>query len=223
MNNFEAVQSSAASSSFMSKVLSLFALSLLVSGLGVYTGIHYLGNYFALNPAMMLVCFGVELALIFTSRLWSKIEPLNYVLFAAFTFISGITVVPLILSFAAEFKGYDMIYSALFSTTATFGAAALFGYTTKKSLTGFSGFLFMGLIGLLLVGIGGIFFPWGNTMEMIVSGFGVLLFAGYAAVDMNRLREYPHDEYIQAAIQLYLDFFNLFIYILRLTGALSRD
>ncbi|QQR54876.1 Bax inhibitor-1 family protein [Candidatus Peregrinibacteria bacterium] len=125
--------------------------------------------------------------------------------------------------FCHRIPGYDLIYSSLFSATATFGAAALLGYTTQKSLAGFSGFLFMSLIGLLVVSIGGIFFPWGNTTEMIVSGFGVLLFAGYAAVDMNRLRDYPEDEYINAAIALYLDFFNLFIYILRFTSALSRD
>lgn len=223
MHSNESLLSSTRSSTFTSKVMSLFGLSLMISGLGVYTGINYLVGYFTANPAMMLVCFGAELILIFTSRLWSKTEPLNYFLFTAFAFLSGLTVVPLILSFAAEFRGYDLIYSALFSSTATFGAAAVLGYTTKKSLAGFSGFLFMGLIGLLVVSIGGIFFPWGNTTEMIVSGFGVLLFAGYAAVDMNRLRDYPEDEYISAAISLYLDFFNLFIYVLRLTGALSRD
>lgn len=211
------------SAAFTSKVLSLFGLSLLVSGFGVYAGLTYGLHFFYTNPATMLICFGVELALILTSRLWSRIEPLNYLLFAAFTFISGVTLVPLLLSFAAEFKGFDIIYSSLFAATATFGAAAVFGYTTQRSLAGLSGFLFMSLIGLLVVGIGGIFFPWGNTMEMIVSGFGVLIFAGYAAVDINRLKHYPEDAYIQAAMRLYLDFFNLFIYILRLTGALSRN
>ena len=211
------------SSTFISKVMSLFGASLLISGLGVYVGMTYGLQFFYTSPATMLICFGVELALILTSRMWSKIEPLNYFLFAAFTFISGLTIVPLLLSFAAEFKGFDLIYSSLFAATATFGAAALFGYTTQRSLAGLSGFLFMSLIGLLVVSIGGIFFPWGNTTEMIVSGFGVLIFAGYAAVDINRLKSYPEDEYIQASMQLYLDFFNLFIYILRLTGAISRD
>lgn len=219
----ESTFSNTHSATFTSKVLSLFGFALLISGVGVYAGMHYGAQIFYTNPLSMLLCFAVELGLIFTSRYWSKIEPLNYFLFAVFTFISGVTVVPLLLSFAAEFKGFGLIYSALFATTATFGAAALFGYTTQRSLAGLSGFLFMSLIGLLVVGIGGIFFPWGNTMEMIVSGFGVLVFAGYAAVDINRLRDYPEDEYIQAAMHLYLDFFNLFIYILRLTGAVSRN
>ncbi len=223
MNLNETTLARPQSATFTSKVLSLFGVSLLVSGLGVYTGMTYGLQFFYSNPATMLICFGVELVLILTSRLWSRIEPLNYLLFAAFTFISGLTLVPLLLSFAAEFKGFDLIYSSLFAATATFGAAAVFGYTTQRSLAGLSGFLFMSLIGLLVVGIGGIFFPWGNTMEMIVSGFGVLIFAAYAAVDINRLKHYPEDAYIQAAMQLYLDFFNLFIYILRLTGALSRD
>lgn len=223
MTSLESTASRAQDGTFMSKVLSLFGLALLVSGLGVYTGFHYATELFLTTPGLIFGIFAVELLLIFTSRIWSKREPYNYALFAFFTFLSGITVVPLLLSFLAEFKSFDLIYSALFSSTATFGAAALFGYTTKRSLSGLSGFLFMGLIGLLVVSIGGIFFPWGNTTEMMVSGFGVLLFAGYAAVDMNRLKDYPADEYIMAAIQLYLDFFNLFIYILRLTGALSRD
>lgn len=223
MNSRELSIGSQSSSAFISKVLSLFGMALLVSGLGVYTGMAYGLQIFYTNPISMLLCFGAELILIFTSRLWSKIEPVNYFLFALFTFLSGLTIVPLIISFAVEFKGFDLIYSALFATTATFGAAALFGYTTKRSLAGLSGFLFMSLIGLLIVGIGGIFFPWGNTMEMLVSGFGVLIFSAYAAVDMNRLRDYPENEYIEAAMHLYLDFFNLFIYILRLTGALSRD
>lgn len=211
------------SSTFTNKVMSLFGLALLVTGLGVYTGFNYGLSYFYSTPGLMMGLFALELGLIITSGWWSKKEPLNYALFSAFTFISGLTLVPLLLSFASEFKGYDIIYSALFSSTATFIGAGLFGLTTKRSLTGLYGFLVMGLIGLLIVSIGGIFFPWGNTMEMMVSGFGVLLFAGYAAVDFNRLSSYPEDAYINAAMALYLDFFNLFIFVLRLTGALSRD
>ena len=150
MNLQESTFSSTRSAAFTSKVLSLFGLALLISGVGVYAGMHYGAQIFYTNPLSMLVCFAVELG--------SKIEPLNYFLFAAFTFISGVTVVPLLLSFATEFKGFGLIYSALFATTATFGAAALFGYTTQRSLAGLSGFLFMSLIGLLVVGIGGIFF-----------------------------------------------------------------
>ena len=81
----------------------------------------------------------------------------------------------------------------------------------------------MGLIGMLVVALIGIFIPWGNTGEMIFSGAGVLLFSLFAMFDIQRLRYSPEDEYINAAINLYLDLFNLFIYILRFTGAVSRE
>ncbi len=223
MNLHEASLTQSNSSTFISKVMGLFGLALFVTGLGVYMGITYWASYFYANPATLYVLLGAELLLVFTSTWWARKEPLNYALFSIFTFLSGLTLVPILLSFAAEFQGYDIIYSALFSSTATFLGAGLYGYTTQRSLASFSGFLMMALIGLIIVSIGGIFFPWGNTTEMIVSGFGVLVFAGYAAMDFNRLKAYPEDHYIHAAMALYLDFFNLFVYILRLIAALSRD
>lgn len=212
-----------ASSQFYNKVLSLFGLSILATGVGVYAGFHYFLAAFIANPLLMYGLFALELILIFTSRAWSRKVPLNYALFTLFTLSSGVTVVPLIASFAVEFGSFDIIYRALFSTTVMFLAMGLLGWSIKKPLVGFSGFLFMALIGLIVVSILGYFFPWGNTGEMIFSSVGVLIFAGYAIVDINRLKYYHEDQYIDAAIRLYLDIFNLFIFVLRLTGALSRD
>lgn len=219
----ELSQSRTLNPTFFNKVLSIFALSIFTTGIGTYVGFRFLNIIFLSNPFLMWGLFIAELILIFSSRAWSKIEPLNYFLFFTFTLLSGITIVPLLSSFIVEFKGFDIIYRALFATTATYIAMALIGLNTKRSLAGMSGFLFIGLIGLLIVGIMGIFLPWGNTGEMIYSFFGVLLFAGYTMYNINTLKYYAEDEYINAAIQLYLDFFNLFIYVLRLTGALSRD
>lgn len=223
MNNFEAVATRSQTSDFYNKVLSWFGLSILATGAGVYLGFHYLLAYFVQNPILMYGFFFLELGLILTSRMWSKREPLNYLLFSLFTISSGITVVPLLVSFAAEFGGYDIIYRSLFTTTVTFLAMALIGHTSHRSFQGLSGFLFLGLIGMLITGLISIFIPWGNTGEMIYSGIGTLIFAGYAMVDIQRLKSYPADESMHAAMALYLDIFNLFIFILRLTGAVSRD
>ena len=57
---------------------------------------------------------------------------------------------------------------------------------------------------------------------MIFSGFGVAVFSGYIMYDIQQLKNYPENQYIEAALQLYLDIFNLFIYILRLMSALNR-
>lgn len=208
---------------FLNKVLTLFGLSIFATGIGVYLGFNYFLLLFLHNPMYMFAVFGAELILIFTSRAWSKTVPLNYFLFTLFTVLSGVALVPLLATFALEFKGYDIIYRALFATTATFVAMAAIGLTSKRSFAGLGGFLMMALIGMIVVGVVGIFIPWSNTSEMLYSGFGVMVFAGYALFDFNRLKHYPEDEYINAAIQLYLDIFNLFTSILRLTGAISRE
>lgn len=210
-------------SAFYNKVFSLFGLAILVTGAGVYAGFNYFFDYFAANPMLMFGVFIVELILIFTSRMWSKTEGLNYLLFAFFTFLSGLTLVPLLGIYILEFNGFDIIYRAMFASTAVFLAAGLVGRSIQRPLTGLAGFLFMALIGMIIVGLLGIFFPWGSTGEMIFSGLGVIIFSLYAVVDINMLRHYPDDEYIHAAMALYLDFFNLFIYILRLIGVFNRE
>jgi hypothetical protein len=80
----------------------------------------------------------------------------------------------------------------------------------------------VGLLGMIIVGVIGIFIPWGSTTEMIYSGIGVLLFTGYVMYDFQKLKAYPENMYIEAALQLYLDIFNLFIFILRLISSSRR-
>ena len=104
-----------------------------------------------------------------------------------------------------------------------FTATAVFGWTTKIDLTGMRGFLIIGLLGMIITGIVGIFIPWSNTTEMVYSGIGVLLFIGYTAYDFQKIKHYPEDRYIDAALSLYLDIFNLFMFILRLILSSRRD
>jgi len=111
---------------------------------------------------------------------------------------------------------------ALLATILTFTAAAIFGWTTHFNLSGMRGFLVIGLIGLIITGVLGFFFPWGNTMELVYSGGGVLLFTGFIMYDFQRLKKFPENMYIEAALSLYLDIFNLFLFMLRLMLA-SRD
>ena len=210
------------SMTFFGKVMSFFALAILASLAGTYVTFNFLLGYFFTTPWLIWVLFGVELIIIFTSRLWSQKTPLNRVLFAAFAFITGMTIAPLIALVAASYGGVAIIMKALLATTLTFTAAAVFGWTTHFQLSGLRGFLMIGLIGLIITGVLGIFFPWGGTMELVYSGFGVLLFTGYTMYDFQKLKRYPENMYIEAALQLYLDIFNLFLFILRLMMANRR-
>lgn len=207
---------------FFGKVMTFFALAVFSSAAAVYITMHYFMHYFYNTPQLIYVFFVVELAMILTSRWWSQRSPINKIMFVAFTAITGVTIAPLISILAASTAGSTILMQALLATGLMFTATAVIGWTTSYNLSGLRGFLMMGLIGMIIVGIIGIFIPWGNTMEMVYSGMGVLLFAGFTMYDMQKLKQYPENMYIEAALNLYLDIFNLFLYILRLIMSLNR-
>lgn len=203
------------SPTFFGRVMFVFALALLVSAGGVFLSLNFFIEYFIQSPALMWIVFIGELALIFTSRKWSTKRPLNYWLFSLFALLTGISITPLLV-LASATAGIGVVAKALIATFFMFTAAGIIGWKTKKSLQGLGGFLFISLIGLIVVSIIGIFVPWGSTFEMIFSGIGVLVFSGFAMYDFQRIKSFPEDRYIDAALHLYLDIFNLFIFILRL-------
>lgn len=209
-------------SSFLSKVMFFFGLAVAASAAGAYVGLNYLVPFFLSNPASIYVLLFAEVILILTSRLWSQKHGLNYVLFTAFAVITGLTLVPILAYFVESAEGVSLLIKAFSATALMFTAAAVFGYTTHVNLQGLRGFLFLLLLGMIIVGVVGIFIPWSNTFEMIYSGIGVVIFSAYTMYDLQRLKTFPEHMYIEAAIELYLDIFNLFLYILRLLSALNR-
>ncbi len=118
------------------------------------------------------------------------------------------------------------IARTFFITAASFGALSLYGYTTKKSLSGFGTFLFMGLIGLLIAMVVNIFLG-SSMLQFIISVAGVLIFAGLTAYDTQRIKESYYmmatgeavaKGAIMGAVNLYLDFVNLFMFLLQFLG-----
>ena len=113
-----------------------------------------------------------------------------------------------------------------FVTAATFGAMSLWGYTTSRDLTGFGSFLFMGLIGLILASLANFFFR-SSQLQFVVSVIGVLIFTGLTDYDSQSIKnmyftgddsETTGKKAIMGALRLYLDFINLFLYLLRFMG-----
>ncbi len=209
---------------FISKVFLFFGLAILMSTGGAVLGMYYLMPFFLASPVLMYLLFAVELGLVFTSRMWSEKHPINYLLFSLFALITGITLIPVLALAMVEAQGATMIIKALFATTLMFGATAIFGYTTNFNLSGLRGFLTFSIIGLIIVSIIGIFIPWSNTFEMGFSAFGVILFGAYTMYDIQQIKNSQGlMNPLDAALRLYLDIFNLFIFILRLMLSLSRD
>jgi len=113
-----------------------------------------------------------------------------------------------------------------FVTAAAFGALSLYGYTTKRDLTAFGKFLFMGVIGLILAGLVNMIWPSG-TMSFIISAAGVLIFSGLIAYDTQKIKEQYAEAWgtevaqkiaIFGALSLYLDFVNLFQFLMAFMG-----
>lgn len=118
------------------------------------------------------------------------------------------------------------IARVFFISAAAFGALSIYGYTTKKDLSGWGTFLFMGLIGIIIASIVNIFLA-SSALQFAVSCIGVLVFAGLTAYDTQRIKEMYHVNHgaatlgkmaVMGALSLYLDFINLFMSLLHLFG-----
>jgi FtsH-binding integral membrane protein len=145
-------------------------------------------------------------------------------LFWAFAAVMGLSMSTIFLRFTGE-----SIATTFFATTAAFAGLSLFGYTTKKDLSGFGTFLIMGVVGILVASIVNIFLQ-SSVMSLVISIVGVLLFAGLTAYDTQRIKSmYSYvagtdmmgKTVIMGALSLYLDFVNMFTFLLNLMG--SRD
>ena len=120
----------------------------------------------------------------------------------------------------------ESVARVFFITAGAFGALSLYGYTTKKDLSGWGSFLFIGLIGILLASIVNIFLQ-STGMQFAISVIGVLVFAGLTAYDTQRIKAMYYDGYgqegkkaIMGALTLYLDFINLFIMLIQLNHSI---
>ncbi len=146
-------------------------------------------------------------------------------LFLAYSAINGISFSFILLAYTA-----GSIMTCFLSASAMFGVMAVMGYTTKKDLTGFGRIMMMGLVGIIIASIINMFMHSG-TMDYIVSFIGVMVFTGLTAYDVQKLKRIGAGvEYegvgaaqvkklsILGALNLYLDFINIFLFLLRLFG-----
>jgi FtsH-binding integral membrane protein len=185
------------------------------------------------SPALIAAIFGnrlifwvlviAQLGLVFTlsARVHRLAPGTAALLFVAYSGLMGVTLSVILLAFTGE-----SIAATFVVTSGMFGALAMYGTLTRRSLEGLGQFLFMGLIGVVLASIVGIF--WQNdAFQFVLSFIGVIVFAGLAAYDAQRLKAMaaatPAGEIgsyaVVGALALYLDFINLFLFLLRFTGS----
>lgn len=215
---------SAIGTQLMRKVYNWMALALIVTGLTAY----YVATHFAremMSGGTMLIFIILELAVVFI--LSARIQKLSFqtagLMFLAYSVLNGITLSYIFLLYTAQ-----SISSAFFIAAGTFVAMSLVGYFTKKNLSNLGGYLLMALIGLIIAMVVNMFVR--NSMfDLIISCIGVLVFVGLTAYDTQKIKqlalEYGNDVNEQTqkialmgSLMLYLDFINLFLYLLRLLG-----
>ncbi|MCR5180374.1 MAG: Bax inhibitor-1/YccA family protein [Bacteroidaceae bacterium] len=182
------------------------------------------------NSISIWVLFILELGLVMgISSGITRLSPSSAtMLFLLYAVVNGLTL-------SAIFFAYELgtISQAFAASALTFGVMSFVGVTTKRDLSGLGGILFMALIGLIIASVINIF--WANsTMDAIITYAGVFIFVGLTAYDTQKIKdmttaaEYsgdaamPRKVAILGALSLYLDFINLFLYILRLFGR-GRD
>jgi FtsH-binding integral membrane protein len=141
--------------------------------------------------------------------------------FWAFAAVMGLSMASIFLVFTGA-----SIARVFFITAGTFGAMSLYGYTTKRDLTNWGSFLFMGLIGVIIASLVNIFLA-SSALAFAISVIGVIVFVGLTAYDTQQIKEMYYEgdgadvmtkKTIIGALRLYLDFINLFVMLLQLFG-----
>ena len=210
----------------MRKVYVWMTLALVITGFTAYAVATSPGLLMAIvgNRFVLLGLIVAELALVVgisgaINRLSLAVATLMFVLYSV---INGATLSVVFLAFTMS-----SITSVFFITAGTFATMALVGYTTKKDLTSMGRMLFMALIGLVIATVVNMFMR-SSGLDMIINYVGVLVFVGLTAYDTQKIKEQlmmadnmgeaAQKVALVGALTLYLDFINLFLYLLRILG-----
>lgn len=170
-----------------------------------------LGWIVALAPFAILMALNFSRASVRTTQ----------ALYWAFTILFGMSLSTIFFVYTS-----GSIATTFFATSAAFLSLSLWGYTTKRDLSGFGTFLLMGLVGLIVAMLINAFFPSG-PLTLTISVIGVLIFAGLTAYDTQAIKstyfyvqgsELAAISAVRGALRLYLDFINLFMFLLNFTG-----
>ncbi len=219
-----------ASTIFLAKVFNWMALGLGVTGIVAYFTAHTGLAMAIIASPLFFVLIIAELGMVFyLSARIEKIQPATATgLFVGYSVLNGLTLSVIFLSYTSS-----SIAGTFFITAGMFGAMAIYGLVTKRDLSGWGSFLFMGLIGIIIASIVNIFLKSSN-MYWIISMLGVFIFTGLTAYDVQKIKRMGEEGImsqgegairkgaIMGALALYLDFINLFLMLLRFFGG-ARD
>jgi len=211
-------------SAFLTKVYGWMCIGLGITAVVAFlvAGSPALVRSLVSNQLVFFALVLVELGLVFflSARVQSLTPATAAGLFVAYSALNGVTLSMILLAYTGA-----SVATTFVVTSGMFGALAFFGTTTSRSLAGAGQFFFMGLIGLVLASVVGMF--WHNdALQFLITVVGVIVFTGLTAWDAQRLKqmgaELPEGQggayAVVGALSLYLNFVNLFLMLLRLQG-----
>ena len=210
----------------MRKVYLWMTLALALSGLTAYyvSGNYSLMETIIMNRAVFWILIIAEFGLVIgLSAAINKLSfPVAAIMFAAYSIINGMLLSVIFVAYTTS-----SIATTFFVTAGTFAAMAVVGTVTKTDLTKLGSILLMALIGIIIATVVNLFLH-NETMDIVISGIGVLVFTGLTAYDAQKIKlmaeqaEEVNDSTqkiaVLGALSLYLDFINLFLYLLRFMG-----
>ena len=217
----------AAQATLLRSVYLWMTLALIITGfVAMYVAKSYtLVNMMIQNSMMFWGVLIAEVALVWylSARIYKMSFTTATILFIVYSVLNGVTLSILLLVYTA-----NSIATTFFVTAGTFGTMAIFGYITKKDLTRIGSLCIMGVIGIIIASLVNLFLQ-NSMMDMVISYIGVLLFVGLTAYDSQKIKRLLSGDDIEVnevtqkialmgAMTLYLDFINLFIYLLRILG-----
>ncbi len=212
---------------YMSKVYSWMMAGLAVTGITAYY-IYSSDFIYNLNGTIMLFLIIAQFGLVIgISKMINRISAFTaQMLFLLYSFLTGVTFSVLFMAYSAS-----SLSNTFFITAGAFAGLSAFGFMTKKDLSAMGRFLYMALFGLIIALVVNMFVG-SSTFDFLISAVGVVLFSGLTAYDTQKIKEmYLLQEQgeemvakgaILGALTLYLDFVNLFLFLLRFLGG-SRD
>ncbi len=213
------------------KVYQYMAFGLIITALTAYFSVSsrtMLGLLFSSRAPMIILCIAEVGLVIGISAGINKISASTArALFFVYSLLNGLTCSVILLVYTNE-----SVYKAFLSTACMFGAMSIYGLYTKRDITTWGSFLMMGLWGLIIASVINIFIG-SSTTELVISILGIIIFMGLTAYDTAKIKmmastydsrdeEMTGKVAVIGALELYLDFINIFLYLLRLFGS-RRD
>lgn len=204
---------------FIKQTYQLFAASLLAASAGAYVGIGMASTiaswYWGLVILEFVFLFGLYAA--------KRKAGLNMLLLFGFTFLSGLTLAPLLSNILGIKGGASIVANAFILTTVAFGGLSVFAMNTKRDFSSMGKMLFITLIVVVVAGLINIFFH-SPILQLVIASVSSILFSAFILYDTQNIIKGAYETPIEGAIALYLDFLNLFVSLLQILGIFgSKD